>query len=344
MKDRNVEFPHRFRLTPVEGTDNIVDITPVPGDVIEEGSLWSKANVLPDYIPNLLGLKMADPQVKDALDVLANVGSIHVWKRDTTATGVTDYPTSTDRNAYGEGLQDTVPAGYTLGNAQRMVIHGIASAVGNLNGTGTISYSDTISVASDGAVSLVDPQTVEVGYHETENESILLGKFVESAFTEDGQQGDIFFIPTDGARETTMQHFNSTLYNISYFSNAQPVLGYPETGSAYLTYLGALGDKARIEVGSYVGTGTYGGGNPNRLTFQDVPKLVFVFGGTGNGTYNAIFHHGSDIPMYATLYSSTVMNTTFVDFQGADLIWHQTGNANTQGNTSGVTYTVYSVY
>ena len=36
--------------------------------------------------------------------------------------------------------------------------------------------------------------------------------------------------------------------------------------------------KAKIEVGSYVGTGTYGSSNPNTLTFGFEPKIVFVVG------------------------------------------------------------------
>ena len=46
-----------------------------------EGDLFSKANMLPDSIPAALGLKMANPQVKDALNVLARVGNLHVWEK-----------------------------------------------------------------------------------------------------------------------------------------------------------------------------------------------------------------------------------------------------------------------
>ena len=34
--------------------------------------------------------------------------------------------------------------------------------------------------------------------------------------------------------------------------------------------------KARIATGSYTGTGTYGSNNPNSLTFEFEPKLVFI--------------------------------------------------------------------
>lgn len=109
-----------------------------------EGDFFSKANMLPDSIPAALGLKMGNPQVKDALNVLAHVGNLHVWER--VQSGVTDYLTSTDRNAYPD--------------------------------------------------------------------------------------------------------------------------------SSTITYLGQLGGSARIEVGSYVGTNTYGADNPNSLTFWFKPKIV----------------------------------------------------------------------
>lgn len=44
--------------------------------------------------------------------------------------------------------------------------------------------------------------------------------------------------------------------------------------------------KARIQTGSYVGTGTYGAGNPCSLTFDFKPKIVFIqselYDGSGN--------------------------------------------------------------
>jgi hypothetical protein len=43
MKDRNVEYPNRYRLVPVEGTTNIYDVIPTPGKVSEEGTFVGKA-------------------------------------------------------------------------------------------------------------------------------------------------------------------------------------------------------------------------------------------------------------------------------------------------------------
>lgn len=46
-----------------------------------------------------------------------------------------------------------------------------------------------------------------------------------------------------------------------------------------------LDGRAKIETGSYVGTGTYGEANPCSLTFEFVPKLVWILGQSHNGGY-----------------------------------------------------------
>ena len=40
--------------------------------------------------------------------------------------------------------------------------------------------------------------------------------------------------------------------------------------------LARLGTKAKFQTGSYVGTGTYGKNNPCSLTFDFVPKVVYI--------------------------------------------------------------------
>lgn len=55
--------------------------------------------------------------------------------------------------------------------------------------------------------------------------------------------------------------------------------------------LGQLGDKARIATGSYTGTGTFGSSNPNSLTFEFEPKVVFIGAGTTN-TFSIVMVRG----------------------------------------------------
>ena len=65
--------------------------------------------------------------------------------------------------------------------------------------------------------------------------------------------------------------------SFGYVNSASPT-AYPPSPSDGYTYtpLGQLGAFAKIEVGSYTGTGTYGSSNPNSLTFKFVPQTVFI--------------------------------------------------------------------
>lgn len=55
MTDRNVQYPNRFHVKPVPGTDDICEIIPAPGTVYEDGTFWNKANVLQDAVAALYG-------------------------------------------------------------------------------------------------------------------------------------------------------------------------------------------------------------------------------------------------------------------------------------------------
>lgn len=86
MIDRNVEFPNRFQLQKVPGTDDIYDIIPAPGDVASEGSLWNKQNVLPDPVVHRIFDGMSgppsNPELRDALDRLNyQIGDVLTTRR-----------------------------------------------------------------------------------------------------------------------------------------------------------------------------------------------------------------------------------------------------------------------
>lgn len=56
--------------------------------------------------------------------------------------------------------------------------------------------------------------------------------------------------------------------------------------------LAQLDTKAKVQTGSYVGTGTYGANNPCSLTFDFAPKLVIIRKTDGNET--GIFVYNSE--------------------------------------------------
>ena len=60
-------------------------------------------------------------------------------------------------------------------------------------------------------------------------------------------------------------------YYLEYPSYLQTLAGVDKTD-----LIADLLGGAKIETGSYTGTGTYGNSNPNSLTFGFEPKIVFI--------------------------------------------------------------------
>lgn len=82
MTDRNVQFPNRYQLTKVPGTDDIYDLTPAPGTITAEGTMINKATLLSDETAELLGLpNTAVPD--DAWSKIVPAGSVF-WIASTT--------------------------------------------------------------------------------------------------------------------------------------------------------------------------------------------------------------------------------------------------------------------
>lgn len=76
MEDRNVQFPQRYQLKKVEGTEDIFDLIPAPGEVSAEGTLINKATLLKDVTAALFGLGVE--AVPD--DVLALLSKAVLYK------------------------------------------------------------------------------------------------------------------------------------------------------------------------------------------------------------------------------------------------------------------------
>lgn len=103
-------------------------------------------------------------------------------------------------------------------------------------------------------------------------------------------------------------------------------------------------DGVKIEVGSYVGTGTYGSNNPNSLTFAFEPQVVFIsirrtnHRNTGNGGFP--WFRGSGFGQLVSTQSS-LTNTQYnctLTWSGKTLSWYTIGEVDAQLNTSGQTY------
>lgn len=182
----------------------------------------------------------------------------------------TTYPVSTNRNAYQEG-DDAKPAGYTLGE----VVTGNRALTNPSYPTQykTWQYGDSVVVSDDGIVSIQSPATVQVQGNSSNylaSAKSLIGKFVSCINAEtDFDRGIVYYIPADAS--ITMP--GSVIYTDRY----QPVTGYAAIpAGTTIEYLGKLGDKARVQVVSYVGTGTYGSGKETKIPVDFSPELLII--------------------------------------------------------------------
>ena len=183
------------------------------------------------------------------------------------------YLTSTNRNAYQEG-DDAKEAGYVLGRIVKVTL-----GMSNTNdGTGVDwRYSDSVTVTPDGVVSLGGSpiQLILAGWSDPEECEVLKGKFACPVTTGSRfSTNEVVFFPNDTVFSKSSVSGGHVAINAEQY---QIVTGYPAIpAGTTIDYLGVLGDKTRIETGSYVGTGTYGESNPNSLTFQFQPKFVVI--------------------------------------------------------------------
>ncbi len=241
----------------------------------------------------------------------------------------TTYPVSTNPNAYQEG-DDAKPAGYTLGD----VVSGLFLA-GSPAGGIHWQYSDSISVQDNGTLFFDNPSEIlNAGTSTGGKLSSLLGKFAR--LTTNGSipstnpfyNGTYVYIPADATITAEIQ-----------IDRYQPVTGYAAIpANTTIEYLGCLGDKARVQVVSYVGTGTYGSSNPNSLTFDFVPKAVFLFSAD---TYNKCFVAYGDTTGFVFDSDATVV--LHVSWNGKNISWFNTNNDLRQHNVSGYKYRAIAI-
>ena len=111
----------------------------------------------------------------------------------------------------------------------------------------------------------------------------------------------------------------------------------------------AVSRGVKIEVGSYVGTGTYGSSNPNTLTFEFEPKLVFVrYGENGTTGYTTLcIFVPTDLTSsfrmngFSYIPNSTESNS-YAKINGKSLSWYAQ-NSPSQANVSGKTYNYIAI-
>lgn len=298
------------------------------------------ANILKPTTPPIIGLPPSTTP-DGMFQALGNTGELHVWRK-TTATPAgttTTYPVSTNPNAYQE-WDDAKAAGYVLGS--KTETWAISSSASTATARATLASS--VSVGDDGTVSLVNPNTNTPVANETNSQYVSVARdYLRGSFLQ-RSDGTIWYIPSDANVTSTTSCVSKygAPYNYCFVAEMQPVTGYAAIpDGTTIEYLGKLGDKARVQVVSYVGTGTYGSSNPNSLTFPFKPKMIFLSG----GTIPCVCFPGITSIYYVGLNNITVTarmsNTTWYD-ENNRLSWY-TNDSDYQLNYSGRKYTAIAI-
>lgn len=138
----------------------------------------------------------------------------------------------------------------------------------------------------------------------------------------------------------------SSIGNWEYI-NSTNQNAYPKntiSGGIQYEYLGIpynnLPGGTIVNYGKYKGTGTYGSGNPNTLTFSRMPKgVIIVPSGSGYGVLGAIFIQGDPQPRGMTALSATSgylnLNCTW---NPNSISWYSTDDSEKQLNDSDTIY------
>lgn len=224
----------------------------------------------------------------------------------------TTYPVSTNPNAYQEG-DDAKAAGYVVGEPKTTVI---PIHPGNTIDPFYYGDANNVAVTNDGVVSVSSETYVSLSPYNTNNTDSVKGKYIQG-YPTGYPVTSVYYIPADA----TFSNANGELV----CDKAQLVTGYAAIpAGTTIEYLGKLGDKTRVQFGSYIGTGTYGESNPNTLNLSFTPRFLLVMTGdrmNGIGSYAnfALFVYGVangitvgpssanyEIPLYATWNKNSV--------------------------------------
>ena len=326
------------------------DSSTVRGKFIQ---VYSKSDIL--FIPNDANISTDYKTVGFA--VIHN----HYTDKYQTVTGypltpagtTTTYHVSTNPNAYQEG-DDAKAAGYVVGEVKTgqfsLGVTVDSSAINRYN------YSSAIAANDDGTISLLNSSPIEIngGNSAYNNEAMakIIGKYIalervgDSNHPPDFDAGVVWFIPADA----TYGNKGSYPNNINYVTKRQPVTGYAAIpAGTTIEYLGKLGDKARVQVVSYVGTGTYGSSNPNSLTFDFAPKMVIVALSKDKSNNPNVRPEPNDgwsnmfLWIHGMAMTGISQSTIYFTNDGKKLSWYASDYADSQCNESGSVYTAVAI-
>ena len=233
-----------------------------------------------------------------------------------------------------------------------------------------VYYYDSVSFDSNGNFVLGTEHTVTFSYSESTSANVLKGKYFYETSNGTKITSTLYYMPSNAANVT--QQIDGSWYRV--LGSAQVVSKrfvetteeweyiqapernrYPDTGvvdSVEYRYFGIPFDNAvtapRIATGNYTGTGTYGESNPNSITFNFEPKLVFMVAENNGTTYSPYGNYSryGVVPFYLmpqdyAMHWGFSGNESYAPYgkrKGNTMYWYNTKGASYQYNASGNIY------
>lgn len=374
MYDRNVEYPNRYQLVKVEGTDDIFDLVPAPGRVDNDGTLINKNTLLKDATAALYGLgtESVPDDVLKKLSEAALVGVIPSVSRSEMTIG----EVSIGQVINFEGTEMLCCAsGYPTGGTKLFIKNtvtentypvtdnlGAANAFFSRFSSAFQSICVPVTIGSMSNVKCFNLSYKELGGTENNGDGTAIPYFDSNAkratgvmyMTRTGSAPYYGYINADGS---VMYASNSGNRNF------RPVFVISDNTKVYLDADGryyaeqkitpeqniledALGNilmvlpGTQIETGSYVGTGTYGESNPTSLTFGFEPKVVFIFGSASDSGFMIPWYWDNNMTAsrFTVFYGNSVVQGGYGRKEGNTITLASTKSARQQFNDSSYTY------
>lgn len=265
------------------------------------------------------------------------IGKAVTTTKKISPAGDWQYLQSSDRSAYPDSGE--VPISSTW------VEHRENNSDTLLEYNQSYSYATEISIdQATGEVSLVSPQTTTATNASSEM-SFIKSKapcYLKTSY----DPSKIYYVPAGATSGTSYTYtLQGNGFPVQFGSSGNPhgmvVTAVQKTISYEYEYLGIPFDNAvtapKIETGSYVGTGTYGSANPNRLTFGFAPQLVIL---PHVSDYNGCPEH---VMFYVGTRFYKIANGITGTLEGRELSWYSENSISEQFNKPGTTYYYFAI-
>lgn len=230
-----------------------------------------------------------------------------------------------------------------MGGSYILFKNSISTYTNSASATLTLLYSDSVSVSQeDGTITLVSPQSFTGRGEQTT-------LYINGHYFSYDNGATIYFAEQDAQiKITTSIQIQCAKCVSVYFEDNGPWQylhspnrnAYPDSGAQdgyEYEYLGIPFDNAvngvKIETGSYVGTGEFGSGKKNTLTFSRKPLAVIIQ--AIDARRFAVLLNGCTSGNAVSIGSGDRVNVSWTD---TSVSWYNSEKSSIQMNDSGITY------